>query len=91
VTKLDEIIPVNGVVIHSQYDWPCSGCRPRLSKDQGGTFLCVKCAIALTAASIRRLADQPGTGPAEASAWDSETEAGSGIAGWVPPVSWERK
>jgi hypothetical protein len=85
VTKLDEIIPVNGVVIHAQGDWPCSGCRPSDNAEQGGTFLCLKCAISLTTASIRRIKAQPGADRA----WDSETEEGSGMAGWVPPISWE--
>ena len=89
MVKLDEVIPVNGVVIHSQPDWPCSGCRPTPGEVEGSTFLCVKCAIALTAASIRGIRTQPGAGPAESRTRENEVEEGSGSSEWIPPGFWE--
>jgi hypothetical protein len=88
VAKLDEVIPVNGVIIHSQSDWPCSGCRPSANEEQEGTFLCIRCAISLTAASIRRIAARSGNGPTESSMQESESEECSGAFGWVPPALW---
>ena len=94
MVKLDEVIPVNGVVIHSQSDWPCSGCRPSAHDEQGGTFLCVKCAISLTAASIRRIEARSGTGSTESpkpESEPSEVEEGADLFGWVPPALWEHR
>jgi len=88
VVKLDEVIPVNGVVIHSQSDWPCSACRPSTSDEQGGTFLCIRCAVSLTTASIRRIATRSGNGSTESTAREGETEEGSDPFGWVPPALW---
>lgn len=89
MAKLDEVIPVNGVVIHAQKDWPCSACRPSANEDQGGTFLCVQCAISLTAASIRRIATRSATDSTESPARESDLEESGGFFGWVPPVLWE--
>jgi hypothetical protein len=90
VLKLDEIIPVNGVVIHAQTDWPCSGCRPAPDAEDGGTFLCVKCAIALTAASIRRIAKRPGATATSSANHDSEMEEGQDLSDFVPPAQRQR-
>jgi hypothetical protein len=90
VLKLDEIIPVNGVVIHAQSDWPCSGCRPAADAEDGGTFLCVKCAIALTAASIRRIANRAGANATSSHNHESEMEEGSDLSDFVPPAVRQR-
>jgi len=90
VAKLDEIIPVNGVVIHAQGDWPCSGCRPSAEAEDGGTFLCVKCAISLTAASIRRIANRPGANTAGAHKVESEMEEGLDLPDFIPPAPRQR-
>lgn len=87
----DEVIPVNGVVIHSQRDWPCSACRPSANDQQGGTFLCVKCAISLTAASIRKIGTGSGTGSKESPSRDGEVDEGSDIFEWVAPALWEHR
>jgi hypothetical protein len=89
VSKVDEVIPVKGVVIHSQRDWPCSRCRPLLNDAQGSTFLCVKCAISLTAASIRQIPGRPGASLGESSTRDSETDESTASSGWIPPALWE--
>jgi hypothetical protein len=89
VANLDEVIPVNGVVIHSQSDWPCSGCRPSANDGQSGTFLCVKCAISLTSASIRGIAARAAaTEPPKRESEISEAEEDSDVLGWVPPALW---
>jgi hypothetical protein len=85
VSKLDEIIPVNGVVIHAQGDWPCSGCRPSADAEDGGTFLCVKCAIFLAAASIRRIPNRPGASTAGSHSLESEMEEGLDLSQYIPP------
>ncbi len=88
MAKVDEVIPVNGVVIHAEGDWPCSGCRPSAHAEQGGTFLCVKCAISLTTASIRRIATRTGSGSLS---HDSEVEEGLDPFEWAPPQPTERQ
>jgi hypothetical protein len=90
VAKQDEVIPVNGVVIHSQTEWPCSGCRPSAKDRQAGTFLCIKCAISLTAASIRGIRTRSGNESTESAARECEAEEGSDL-GWVPPALWEHR
>jgi hypothetical protein len=90
VVKLDQIIPVNGVVIHAQADWPCSGCRPSADAEDAGTFLCVKCAIALVAASIRRIATRPDAGTAGSHTLESEVEEGLDLSDFVPPAPRQR-
>ena len=90
MAKVDEIIPVNGVVIHAQSDWPCSGCRPSPDAEDGGTFLCVKCAISLTAASIRRIATGPGAHAAGGQNLESEMEEGLDLSDCIPPTPRQR-
>ena len=90
VAKVDEVIALNGVVIHSQRDWPCSGCRPVLNEEQGSTFLCVRCAIFLTETSVRRIATRHDSGSGDCLR-ESEIEEGSGTSGWVPPALWESR
>ena len=51
-----ELVPTNGVVIHAERNWPCASCRPLSESQADRTFLCLECAIALTAASIQRIA-----------------------------------
>ena len=90
MAKVDETIPVNGVVIHAQGDWPCSGCRPSPDAEDGGTFLCVKCAISLTAASIRRIATRPGAGTAGSHNLESEMEESLDLSDCIPPALRQR-
>ena len=90
MVNLDEVIPVNGVVIHSQSDWPCSACRPS-TNEHGGTFLCIRCAISLTAASIRRIAARSGNASTEPAAREGDIEEGSDAFGWVPPALWDHR
>jgi hypothetical protein len=94
VIKLDEVIPVNGVVIHSQSGWPCSACRPSANDERANTFLCIKCAISLTAASIRRITAGVGMHTAALAPKEGElgeVEEGSDSLGWVPPALWEHR
>lgn len=88
MAKVDEIIPVNGVVIHAQGDWPCSGCRPSPDAEDGGTFLCVKCAIYLSAASIRGIAGRPSARTSDAQNLESEIEESLDLS--VPPPPRQR-
>ena len=90
MAKVDEIIPVNGVVIHAQCDWPCSGCNPSPDAEDGGTFLCLNCAISLTAASIRRIANRTGAKAAAGESLESEMEEGLESSDCIPPAPRQR-
>jgi len=52
---IGELLPMQGVIIHSRSDWPCGYCRPALWGGSCTTLLCVECALAITAASVRKL------------------------------------
>ncbi len=43
---MDYAMSPGGLMVHSRNDWPCAGCRPRVS-DSRGFCLCVKCAHGL--------------------------------------------
>jgi len=48
----DELLRANGVLIHCCSDWPCRLCRPYAWAGLGANFLCVDCAVSITAAAI---------------------------------------
>jgi len=53
----DVPVSTNGVLIHTQSDWPCSWCRPDAWSGLGANLLCLDCAITITAALASKLAD----------------------------------
>ena len=53
---MGESLPTNGVIIHAREDWPCGFCRPEAWGGRAAALLlCVRCATAISAASIRTL------------------------------------
>lgn len=51
----DELVPTQGMLIHSRGDWPCILCRPHLWAGIGDTLLCMECATNLVADSVKKV------------------------------------
>jgi len=41
---MDYAISPGGLMVHDREDWPCAVCRPHLTMECKGFFLCLKCA-----------------------------------------------
>jgi hypothetical protein len=51
----DVPVSTNGVLIHSESDWPCSWCRPEAWAGLGPNLLCLDCAVSITATLVSKL------------------------------------
>lgn len=41
---MDYAITPGGLMVHDREDWPCAVCRPHMTTERKGFWMCLKCA-----------------------------------------------
>lgn len=76
----DALVSTNGVLIHSDSDWPCNLCRPEGWSGLAPNLLCVECATSITAGlvpKLRKRASEDGLELQEAAEeWQADSQPG---------------